>query len=87
MKDMNPHDTPIARAAREELARRTARIQAETASPAATTPLAVCRRDSVAIERLVWSICHVALAPLRALSGYVSRQSRRHANGENTPCR
>jgi hypothetical protein len=32
--------------------------------------------QTVAIERLVWQLCHLWLAPLRRLSGVVSAQRR-----------
>lgn len=68
------HNTAIARAARAEIARRTARFSAMP--PQARQPLNIRPANEVAIERLVWQICHLTLMPLRWLSRYVSRSHR-----------
>ena len=48
--------------------------------PLAGPPMIDSAPDTVAVERLVFRICHLTLMPLRWLSGYVSR-SRRSAAG------
>lgn len=67
------HDTALARAARAEIARRLARFPA---TPAVRRPLNLRPANEVAIEILVFRICHVWLAPLRWLSGNLSRSRR-----------
>lgn len=45
-------------------------------------PLIASAPDTVAIERLVFSVCHWALIPLRRLSGWVSRSLRERGRVE-----
>jgi hypothetical protein len=47
------------------------------ARPLRGPPLIASAPPTVAIERLVYSICHVTLYPLRLLSGAISRDRRR----------
>lgn len=75
------HQTPVARAARAEIARRAESFPAMP--PPAAPRLNVRAPDEVAIERLVFSLCHWLLAPLRELSGVVSRSRRRSGDVPN----
>jgi hypothetical protein len=70
---LSDHDTDIARAARAEIARRVARLPA---TPADRPPLNLRPAHEVAIELRVWRFCHLWLAPLRWLSGSLSRSRR-----------
>ncbi len=68
------HDTALARAARAEIARRAARFSVRP--PQSWRPLNSRPAHEVAIELRVWRFCHVWLAPLRWLSGSLSRSRR-----------
>lgn len=77
------HDTALARAARAEIARRTARFSAWPGG--APRPGMITRPpNEIAIERWVFGLCHVLLWPLRQISGAVSRDRRRRGTAAGT---
>lgn len=79
LKTAELHDTAIARAARAEIARRAARLSERP--PTVRQPLNIRPANEVAIERLVFQICHFTLAPLRLVSAFVSAERRRRGVG------